>query len=358
MAGIYVHFPFCSSKCIYCDFYSRVRKDWKPYVDALVKEVSDRKEYLKGVSPSTLYFGGGTPSILPEAQLHRVVEALRRNFRIPASEMDDNYEFTVEVNPDDVTTQKAMALRDMGVNRVSMGVQTFDEGQLRWMKRRHNSEEAVKAFEILRSAGFDNISIDLIFGFSGLSDEQWDYNISRSLELHPEHISCYQMMGRWSDKSQERCFAQYMSLQERLAAAGYHQYEISNYSLPGFESRHNSAYWVREPYLGLGAGAHSFDGGRRRSWNLPDIDSYISSRPFGSESLSDEEVFEEQVMLGLRRCAGLDVSTLKSEFAVKIIPVLEQMSKTGDVVFDGRLAKIPSEKLFISDSLVSRLVSI
>ncbi|MBR1538554.1 MAG: radical SAM family heme chaperone HemW, partial [Bacteroidales bacterium] len=294
MAGLYVHFPFCASKCIYCDFYARVRKDWKPYVEAILKELSERKDELQGFPPTTLYFGGGTPSLLPPEQLQRVADAVRDAFGIDGFE-----EFTLEVNPDDVTPEKADAYRAMGANRISIGVQAFCDGHLRWMRRRHTAEGAVAAFLQLREAGFDNLSLDLIFGFNGLADDQWEDSVARSLALRPEHISCYQMMGRHADEDDGRCRRQYSMLQERLGGAGYLQYEVSNYALPGRASRHNSAYWAREPYLGLGAGAHSFDGGRLRSWNTPDIDAYLKDRPRGSEQLDDREVLEEKLMLSL-----------------------------------------------------------
>lgn len=351
MAGLYVHFPFCASKCIYCDFYARVRRDWNPYVEALLRELSERREFLKGVPPTTLYFGGGTPSLLPAAQLQRVADAVRATFCLT-----DFEEFTVEVNPDDITPEKAAALRTAGANRISMGVQSFCDEHLRWMRRRHTAEEAVAAFAFLREAGFDNLSLDLIFGFTGLSDAQWAHNIDQALELHPEHISCYQMTGRYADPDEERCRRQYGMLQQRLVAAGYGQYEVSNYALPGRESRHNSAYWARKPYLGLGAGAHSFDGNRLRQWNTPDIDAYLASRPFGSERLSDREILEERIMLSLRTCRGLDLSSLSPEGrSVLKRTTLEELSRAGKLVLESDRIRIPDEELFVSDWIISRL---
>ena len=195
MPGLYVHFPFCASKCIYCDFYARVRKDWKPYVEALLQEIRERASALS-VPPTTLYFGGGTPSLLPAGLLARVAGACRESFRVQAFE-----EFTVEVNPDDVTPALAASLREMGVSRVSMGVQSFDDAQLRWMRRRHTAAQAETACATLRRAGCDNLSLDLIFGFQGLTDAGWLVSVDRALALRPEHISCYQMMGRWAGRA-------------------------------------------------------------------------------------------------------------------------------------------------------------
>ena len=350
MAGLYVHFPFCASKCIYCDFYARVRKDWKPYVEALLQEIRERADELS-VPPATLYFGGGTPSLLPFPLLERVAQACRETFHVPAFA-----EFTVEVNPDDVTPALAAALRGMGVSRVSMGVQSFHDAQLRWMRRRHTAAQADEAFRRLREAGFDNLSLDLIFGFQGLSDADWLTSVERALALCPEHISCYQMMGRWSDPDQDRCRRQYTLLQQRLSEAGYTQYEISNYALPGFESRHNSAYWARTPYLGFGAGAHSFDGHRRRSWNTPDIDTYCAARPGDCEILSDIEVFEEKLMLSLRTVRGLDYALL-SEAEKELLnkTALEELSRAGQLVQSSYGIRIPENELFVSDGIISRL---
>jgi len=352
MPGLYVHFPFCASKCVYCDFYARVRKDWKPYVEALVQEIRERAEEIN-VPPTTLYFGGGTPSLLPPALLARVADACRATFGVQAFE-----EFTVEVNPDDVTPALAVALREMGVSRVSMGVQSFNDDQLCWMRRRHTAAQAEAACATLRRAGCDNLSLDLIFGFEGLGDADWLASVDRALALQPEHISCYQMMGRWADGDEERCRRQYTLLQERLAAAGFVQYEISNYARPGRESRHNSAYWLREPYLGFGAGAHSFDGDRQRRWNTPDIDAYVASRPLGTETLSDQEVYEEKLMLGLRTVQGLSRASLtpwEQALLAQKEPVLEQLSKTGKLVVEGDFLRIPAAELYVSDSIIREL---
>lgn len=350
MAGLYVHFPFCASKCIYCDFFARVRRDWEPYVEALLKELSERKDELS-VPPATFYFGGGTPSLLPASLLARVADAVRKTYGIR-----DFEEFTVEVNPDDVTPEGAAALRELGANRISMGVQSFCDSHLQWMHRRHTAADAIAAFERLRNAGFDNLSIDLIFGFTGLDESDWLKSIDQALSLRPEHISCYQMMGRHADGDEDRCRRQYTQLQERLLAAGYDQYEISNYALPGRASRHNSAYWAREPYLGLGAGAHSFDGDRIRRWNTPDIDAYIAERPSGSEQLSDREVFEEKLMLSLRTVQGLELASLTDEELCSLKKTtLEERSRAGKLSIEAGWIRIPKEELFVSDSIIRDL---
>ncbi len=344
MAGIYVHFPFCSSKCIYCDFYSRAGLDPAGYAETLLREASARRDYLKGVPPATLYFGGGTPSAMPSGELLKVAGGLRKIFDLSALE-----EFTVEVNPDDVAPGLIGELREAGVSRVSMGVQSFCNRHLRWMKRRHTADEAVAAFSALRQAGFANLSLDLIFGFRGLTDGEWELSIDRAAALHPEHISCYQMMGRWAAEDEEACNRQYLRLQERLASEGYIHYEISNWALQGRESRHNGAYWKREPYLGLGASAHSFDGERCRSWNAPDLALYMNGEGGGGETLSDAEVREERIMLGLRTAAGVDAALLENNAACI------RMVQAGNLAVDGGRVRIPQEKFFISDAVISEL---
>lgn len=331
---IYVHIPFCKSFCTYCGFYSETSACYDRYVEALLGEIDRRKsEFDATKDVNTLYIGGGTPSVMPLPLLCRVVEALKdesgsRNFD----------EFTVELNPEDVIQRGeayAEALLGMGVTRASMGVQSFDDGILRWMNRRHDAATAVRAYRILEKSGFRNISIDLIFGLPELgpdsqtrhSDSQpkhsdflsghfpdhrgkdgyvpllderlWRETILRALDISassmlPSHISAYQLSvepdsaldgmiadGRCREASEESCARQYEILCEELSAAGYHHYEISNFALPGMEARHNSAYWRHVPYVGLGPGAHSLsilpDGHRCRSWNSPDLKLYLET---------------------------------------------------------------------------------
>lgn len=368
---IYVHIPFCKSFCTYCGFYSETSACYDRYVEALLGEIDRRKsEFDATKDVNTLYIGGGTPSVMPLSLLCRVVEALKdalgsRNFD----------EFTVELNPEDVIQRGeayAEALLGMGVTRASMGVQSFDDGILRWMNRRHDAATAVRAYRILENSGFRNISIDLIFGlpelgpdsqpkhsvslsghFPGhrgkdgyvplLDERLWRETILRALDISasgmlPSHISAYQLSvepdsaldgmiadGRCREASEESCARQYEILCEELSAAGYHHYEISNFALPGMEARHNSAYWRHVPYVGLGPGAHSLsilpDGHRCRSWNNPDLKLYLETfAPLGQrdtgcsgqETLSPVQLGIENVMLGLRTSRGCPLSELVS----------------------------------------------
>ena len=328
MAGIYLHVPFCNSRCIYCGFCSTVSKGLRQkYIPALKREISERGDFFSSLYESdrivkTLYVGGGTPSILPPELLKEAVSAIRETFRIA-----EEIEFTVEVNPDDITEDYAGSLRRMGVNRVSMGVQSFKDSHLKWMRRRHDSQTAVNAYRILRKAGFDNISLDLIFGFPLMTVGDWEDNLDTIIELSPEHISAYQMgidpdtplermekSGEFSLPSQEDSERMYKILQAKLKAAGYVQYEVSNFCKPGYHSRHNSSYWNRTPYLGLGPGAHSFIG-MAREWNTSDIATWcdLSILPLREgETLSPVDVFNEILMLGLRTAAGVSLDTLRN----------------------------------------------
>lgn len=338
-------------------------------MEALEKEIVRRKGELKGV-PRTIYIGGGTPSLLSPEQLEALVALLRRHFIL-----DNVVEFTMEVNPDDITREYASAMFRLGINRVSMGVQSFDDKNLKWMNRRHTSAQAVEAFRVLRRAGFDNISMDLIFGYKrvGVSDEDafasWVEDIKRMIALRPEHISAYQMsiepgsilaqMKDYQEPSQEYCSECYYKLLDLLEEGGYHHYEVSNFSLPGYHSRHNSSYWERIPYVGFGPAAHSFDG-EGRYWNPEDLGEYIARSATGwggenMERLTDEETLEEKVMLGLRKLSG--VSLTEEEYRGLKVNIGNLVSK-GLLNLDpnARHISIPREHLFISDSIIAQVI--
>lgn len=308
----------------------------------------------------TLYIGGGTPSVLPLSVLSQVTEACNAAF--PSGHVFE--EFTVEVNPEDIVEKGegyAAGLKRTSCGRVSMGVQSFDDGILRRMNRRHDSASAKEAFRILREAGFMNISIDLIFGISGQSDEVWRSTIDQALALSPEHISAYQLSveegsalsrmvsrGVYSEASDEDCSRQYYILCDALSAAGYNHYEVSNFALPGCEARHNSAYWRRVPYVGLGAGAHSFDG-KRRSWNSASWKGYESE----SEILTPEDERVETLMLSLRTAAGIDENRLRS---LAESSVVERLMSDGALVREGGNVRIPENRFFVSDEIIRELV--
>ncbi len=328
MAGIYVHIPFCASRCSYCDFFSTLRlaEAGAAYVEAVIAEARLRAVELRGEQVTTLYLGGGTPSQLPLPLMERLVVGLSDVLDLSGVE-----EFTVEANPDDVTIGWCSAVSRLGVNRVSMGVQSFEDHILRGIGRRHTAHQAVEAVAALRDAGVGNISIDLIYGLPGQTLVSWADSLRQALELAPQHISAYGLSyepgtrlwwqrerGEVVEVPEEQCLAMYRILVEKLQAAGYEHYEISNFAVPGYRSRHNSSYWDDTPYLGLGAAAHSYDGTVRR-YNPHDLQRYMSAVMAGEtaceqERLSPWERYDERVMLGLRTARGVDAERLRAEF--------------------------------------------
>ena len=385
---IYVHVPFCRSFCIYCDFYSEIPCGdglFGDFAAALGREIRHRagasglgsgrsRDGLMADRNSvhTLYIGGGTPSVLPLSVFSAILNDLA------AAGVDTDFEeFTVEANPDDIVRNGqgyAEGLAALGVNRISMGVQSFDDGLLKWMNRRHDSGTAVEACRLLRRAGMGNISIDLIFGASLLSDSMWKKTLEQLLTLpggQPEHVSAYQLTvepgsilgemaaaGRYSEAAEEQCLGQYAYLCSVLRDAGYEHYEISNFSLPGYRAVHNSAYWSGCSYAGFGPGAHSYDAVRReRSWNEPSLKNYLAA-PIpgsgGSEVLTDGQAAMERIMLSLRTAAGIPENELR-HLAVR--NAVDKMLSEGNLVRlpDGNV-RIPEDRFFISDTIISEIV--
>lgn len=327
---------------------------------------------------NTLYIGGGTPSVLPLDVLRRIVDALLSSRSLRRGEntvgaQSPFEEFTVEVNPEDIVEKGGEYVRGLletGVDRVSMGIQSFDDGILRWMNRRHSAAGAVEAFRILRRCGVRNISVDLIFGLSQLADDVWEDTIERALELAPEHISAYQLSieegsalaklvadGRYVEASDEQCRHQYDVLCQTLRQAGYHHYEISNFARPGFEAVHNSAYWSRVPYIGLGPGAHSLTGDIR-SWNSQELphrspDGSLATYSRTSETLSPEDIRVERIMLSLRTDKGLEAAEL---YSLTDSTVVDALLSEGALERQGGSIRIPESRLFTSDEIIRELI--
>ena len=357
---IYIHVPLCRSFCTYCDFYSEIANKslTDRYTDEICAEIRRRGAEIDD-SVKTLYFGGGTPSVLPLSSLTRILLALEETGH--GGPYD---EFTLEVNPEDLIEKGPgylQSLKALGVNRISLGVQSFDDGLLRWMNRRHDAARAVRAFGMVREAGFKNIGIDLIFGLSNLPDAVWEATIDQALALRPEHISCYQLTvegesalarmvaeGTYTEASDEACRAQYDLLCRKLGAAGYHHYEISNFALPGFEALHNSGYWNRTPYAGFGPGAHSCRGALR-SWNAAVIGHYDRTE----EALSAEDVTMETLMLGLRTSKGVDAAFLHENCSTADV---ERLVAEGALLRTGNHYRIPEDHFFTADEIIRELV--
>ena len=384
---VYLHVPFCRSFCTYCGFYSetcsksRQSELFNEYADAVLTEAEERKEEIRSNPLRTLYIGGGTPSVLPPDVLRRVVQGIRR-----VQGDTPLREFTIEVNPEDIVEkgdEYLAGLLDLGVTRISMGIQSFDDGILRWMNRRHDSARARKAYSMIRRAAERagkeiEVSIDLIFGVPGLDLQTWERTVSAALSLGkdegfkaPDHISAYQLSieegsaleekiarGECTEASDEDCYRQYRTLCWKLRQEGYNHYEISNFAIPGKEAVHNSAYWNRTPYVGLGPGAHSLtirdDGQQVRSWNTQVLPARGKTYSREMEVLSDEDIRVERIMLGLRTSAGITADEL-SLLAGK--DALEKQTAAGCLAIgpDG-MARIPEERFFVSDEIIGSLV--
>lgn len=382
MAGLYVHIPFCVSRCIYCGFYSTVGIDKRDeYLDALQKEIEIRKEYLNE-DINTIYIGGGTPSALSNKQLERLFRIIgkfveeKNKCRITENK---EFEFTIECNPNDLDDEKIDLLRESLVNRVSIGVQTFDDSRLKFIKRRHNSAQAKEVFRKLRKAGFGNISIDLMFGFPNQTIDEWGKDIDEAIGLQPEHLSVYSLMieegtplynlvaaGKVKEIDEEKSLAMYKLLCKKMEESGYEHYEISNFAKHGCHSRHNSSYWRDIPYMGIGAAAHSYDG-LSRQWNISDLNKYIDEIGKGKVSFEREIIdetthFNDIITTATRTAEGISLEKIKREFGEKYLNNLMNEAKkhiaNGMLEIADNNLRLTKEGVFISDSIMSDLIYI
>ena len=337
---IYVHIPYCSRKCSYCGFYSKVASgDRQAYVDALCKEIQMRAGDIwpHPHEVQTIYFGGGTPTLLSIAQLEQIVEQLHRSFNLSTMQ-----EFTIEANPECLTKEYVDGLRTMGAfNRISIGVQSFADNDLRLLKRRHSGQEAREAIENVQERGYRNISVDLIYGIPGQTRDTWLQNLAVVAQSGIQHLSCYALtvepgtilerqlqMGRTTLPDEETVIERYKTLLQWSGENGYTQYEVSNFCRGKYRSRHNSRYWNRTPYLGIGAAAHSFDG-RLRRWNVADTSRYIEGvttgkQYFESEQLNETNAVNEYIMTALRTTDGIDMQHVAEAYRT---PLTQRMSK-------------------------------
>lgn len=372
MAGIYIHIPFCKSRCIYCGFYSTTLLDLrKKYINAVCREMELRKNYIREPF-STIYLGGGTPSLLDEAELTKLFLYINNVY-----DVDRNAEITMECNPDDITPKFTNMLSRLPINRVSMGAQTFADSRLRLLHRRHNSDEVKHAVKLLREAGIKNISIDLMFGFPDESLSQWKEDISAALALNVEHISAYSLMyeedtplwkmldtGKVKEIDEELSLTMFKELVCQLTDAGYEHYEISNFARPGYRSRHNSSYWHQVPYIGLGAAAHSF-ALNSRQWNVADLKLYIEEInngiiPMEREELDNDTTFNDIITTALRTSDGIDLNALETRLGKRYRNTL--ISAAGKHLEQGLLEirhdrlRLTSEGIFISDMVMSDLM--
>ncbi|HXE82771.1 MAG TPA: radical SAM family heme chaperone HemW [Gemmatimonadales bacterium] len=358
MHHLYIHVPFCQRRCSYCDFSIAVRKQIpaRDFVDVILKEAGGHA--LNDLD--TIYFGGGTPSLLPPAAIELLLRTTHPSLRSGQAHVRrTDVEVTVEANPEDVTVEHAKAWREAGINRVSLGAQSFDDNVLKWMHRSHDAAQTHRAVQALRDAGIENISLDLIFGLPEELNRDWDKDLELALALRTTHLSLYGLtveprtpLDRWISRGathapdEDRYAEEYLTAHKRLSAVGYQFYEVSNASLPGYRSRHNSAYWSGRPYVGLGPAAHSFDG-RTRRWNLRAWEAYRRAVAEGRSAVESEETLTEEqrgleaVYLGLRSSDGIAVGT----GSIRAVPGWLE-------VRDGRLKCTPEGWLRL-DSLVT-----
>jgi oxygen-independent coproporphyrinogen III oxidase len=381
--GAYVQVPFCQTKCTYCNFHTGVfSKDlYGPYVRAVCREIADfaRLRSETGIEDypageiDTVYFGGGTPSLLEPQNLARIIGTIRTSFATQFAEV------TLEADPETISPEKAVAWRAAGFNRISMGVQSFDDAELRAAGRMHRRADVFRAAEILRAAGFANLSFDLIAGLPHQTDRTWEDSVEQLLQLRPEHVSIYLMeidegsrLGLEVLQSGERYSAKALPSDDamanyyeqgcrELASAGYQHYEISNWGLPGFESRHNLKYWRREPYFGFGAGAHSFNGSERWA-NAHDPAAYADSILAGRfpveqlERVTPEHALEEELFLGLRQLAGIVLDDLESKYGTRLRPRVQSLLAQGLVEWDGPRLRLSPGRLTVSNEVFVHLL--
>lgn len=326
MAGVYIHIPFCRQSCHYCNFhFSTNLRQKELFVSSLLKEIELRKTYLHE-NISTIYFGGGTPSILPSLQIEEIISNIKNTFIV-----DKDAEITLEANPDDITEEKLQEWKKIGINRLSIGIQSFFEEDLKWMNRAHNAQQAKDCIVLARSFGYDNFTIDLIYGTATLTDENWKKNVTTAIALKVPHLSCYALtvepktaLSRLIEKkmlkdvNQETQARHFEMLMEWMATAGYEHYEISNFAIPGYRSKHNSSYWQSKYYLGLGPSAHSYNG-HSRQWNVSNNALYIQSLqknivPFEEEILTTAQKINEYLMTSLRTLEGISLEILRDHF--------------------------------------------
>lgn len=371
MSALYIHIPFCNSLCGYCDFYKSIsRANRDPLPDAIKREMQHRQPFLSDTQVKTIYFGGGTPSVYAPDTLQEIISEAKRLWDCSAAT-----EITAETNPDDLTEKYLKSLAATDINRLSIGIQSFIDRDLQFMNRRHNAAQAINAVRRAQQLGFDNISIDLIYGIPGMTLEEWVGNIRQAIELNVQHISAYHLtieqgtvfgkraeQGRLTPIAEESSEEQYLLLHTMLSDAGFEHYEISNFAKAGFRSRHNSTYWSGDTYLGVGPSAHSYDG-NNRSFAIPSVDRYIqgvgSEKIYESEALSATDRYNEYIMVSLRTSDGIDIGRMNAMLGESAVATLtnsaSEFMRSGLLVSEEGRLRIPPEHFLVSDSIIAAL---
>lgn len=370
MAGIYIHIPFCKKLCHYCDFYHVISNDDKQaFIDAISREITYRKDYTGTETVNTLYFGGGTPSVLSPAELGKIVDLTRAAFTI-----DNESEITLEVNPDDISPEYLKEIRGTGINRISMGVQSWNDKIIHMLNRRHNASQAEEALDNIFNAGFSNVTIDLIYGIPGLSQEEWRKSLIKTFSKPVTHLSAYHLtiepgtvFGKMKERGilteieEEESAAQFGLLTELAAEAGFIHYEISNFGKPGFFSVHNTNYWKQVPYLGLGPSAHSFNR-YSRQWNLSDVKKYIKyagteKAEGGREELDIKTRFNEYIMTSLRTMWGIDLEYTERNFEKEgydyVVNIASKYISYGMMRQEKNTLVLTDQGIMISDNIIA-----
>lgn len=367
MAGLYFHIPFCKRICAYCDFYKSVETARLPEtLQAMHRELESRREYLGGEAVRTRYFGGGTPSLCTPEQLRALLDHAAGLFDCSAAE-----ETTLEANPDDLTPRYLDALREAGIDRLAIGIQSLDDDCLRLMNRRHTARQAVEAVRAARKAGFGNLTVDLIFGVPGFGGDSLRRTLDGILALEAEHVSAYHLTvepdtafgrraarGSFRPVEEQVSEEEFLTVHRTLTGAGYEHYEVSNFARPGFRARHNAAYWHGEKYLGIGPAAHSFDG-RERHWNVASVARYIDGEEAEAEQLTEHDRFNEYLLTRLRTAEGICLEELRQRFGAERAERLRREAArwiaAGTLrISSGRMA-VPPERFLVSDAVIESL---
>jgi len=375
MAGIYIHIPFCASKCTYCDFYSITNQKSKDdLIVALETELLLRKNYLGSETIDTVYFGGGTPSLFLIDELSEIIEHIKDNFKL-----NNNAEITLELNPDDATPEYLKELIKIGVNRLSIGVQSFDDKVLKFLNRRHNSVQSIQVIVDAKKAGFKNIGIDLIYGIPDMSTDVWQKSLEKAIGQDIQHISAYHLTieqntplyklvesNKVSLVDEEESIKQFEILIENTIRSGFEHYEISNFAKQGFISQHNSNYWRQKKYIGIGPSAHSYNIDSR-TWNAPNIEEYIEQISLGNveisvEILNDEQKYNDYIITALRTSWGIDLNSLKENFTKELIDNCfknyQKFVESGHLLLKENKLSLTNQGMFISDTIISEMLSV
>lgn len=373
MAGIYIHIPFCKKLCSYCDFYHVIASgDHTGYVNAVIKEASLRKDYLEGETAGTIYLGGGTPSVFTIGELEMILRHIRNEFTV-----EENAEITIEMNPDDVDPEYLTGIKSLGINRISLGIQSWRDEDLKLLNRRHDSKRAISALKDVFKSGFENVTVDLIYGIPGMSSEDWESNLDFTFSFGIKHLSAYHLTiekgtvfgkmlekGVISEVDEDESAALFNILLKKTAEAGFIQYEISNFGKPGFFSKHNSNYWKQVSYLGLGPSAHSFNG-YSRQWNKSDLKGYIKSMGRGATEYESEELdqrtkFNEYVMTSLRTMWGIDLDYVEKAFEKEgydyVVNLSSKFRKYGLMRQEDNCLVLTDQGKMISDNIISEFM--